>query len=134
MNDAARNAFRMGFAPLMSERSLEVLRAALESDDPRLIQGATTLPVPLFGRDRNPVEQTDAIAFCLWQAEGMDTTEELYEAFHQLVWDAGCALGEPTEARHYLVAWDDLPREEAIAATLEMVNEILSERRQLVAA
>jgi hypothetical protein len=43
-----RRVFREGLEPVVSTPGLLALRQALLTDDPRLIQGATTTPPPLM--------------------------------------------------------------------------------------
>ena len=56
-----------------------MLRAALENDDPRLIQGATCDPPPLPVTANYPVESAELFAYIGWQSEDLETVYEVDE-------------------------------------------------------
>ena len=56
-----RMVWRNGMEPLLSTEGLEALRQALMTDDPRLLQGATTTPPPLMCVQEWPVEGACAL-------------------------------------------------------------------------
>lgn len=58
-----RATWRDGFAPLFTREELEALAVALETDDPRLCQGATTYPLPEMANADDPVERACALGF-----------------------------------------------------------------------
>src|SRR6266511_3011955 len=66
-----RKVWRDGLAPLLSTEGLEALRRALESDDARLLQGATTTPPPLQCVQDWPVEAACGVGFCGWPRDEM---------------------------------------------------------------
>lgn len=74
-----QTVWRTGFTPGFSTAALEALRAALVKDDPRLHQGATTTPPSLMKVQDWPCEGADAIGFCGWQGEGLETVGEVEE-------------------------------------------------------
>lgn len=65
--EAWRKVWREGVAPLLSDTHLEALEKALVSDDPRLLQGATTTPPPLMCVQDWPVEAACALGYCGWR-------------------------------------------------------------------
>ena len=62
-----RKVWREGVSLLLSTPGLEALQRALNSDDARLIQGATTTPPPLQCVQDWSVEAACAIGFCGWR-------------------------------------------------------------------
>ena len=56
-------AWRRGIAPNLSDRGLQALKKALETDDPTLIQGTTTQPPPLQAVQNWPVEAACAVCY-----------------------------------------------------------------------
>lgn len=81
-----QQVWRMGFAPLLSNEGLEALQGALQRDDRRLLQGATTVPHPLHCVQDWPVEAACALGFCGWQGGGLKTVAEV-EALTQQGWE-----------------------------------------------
>lgn len=65
-----RRVWRHGLAEQFSEAGLEALARALISDDPRLLQGATTEPPPLQCVQEWPIEAACGIGYCGWQGAG----------------------------------------------------------------
>jgi hypothetical protein len=128
-----RKCWRDGFAPLISSEGLEALRRALQTDDPRLLQGETTTPPPLMAVQDWPVEAACATAFCGWQGDGLNTVGEVEEYFARICFETDRALGEQAGCRHLLCWWDDTPRAEA---RQELLAEVLLElsRREKAAA
>lgn len=113
MAESWRVVWRTGLAPLLSERSLDALRLALETDDPRLIQGKTTEPPPLQSVRDWPVEAACAVGLCGWLGEGLETVGEVEEFFAQVCFAIDRSIGEPGGCRWFLNAWDEMPRDEA---------------------
>ena len=122
-----RHVWRKGVAPLLSTQSLEALRKGLVSDDPRLVQGATTSPPPLQCVQEWPVEAACALGFCGWQGDGLETVAEVEEFFARMCFEIDQAMGEPAACRWFLNWFDDTPRE-------EMRRELLSEVQRELAA
>lgn len=117
--------WRRGFSKVLSTPGLAALRVALETNDPRLVQGATTSPPPLQCVKDWPVEAADAIGFCGWQGDGLKTIIEVEEHFAKACFDADQLLGEPAECRFWLNWYDDSPRDEMRRELLaEVVREL----------
>ncbi|MCE9563842.1 MAG: hypothetical protein K8U57_17505 [Planctomycetes bacterium] len=123
-----RLVWREGFAPVVSTTGLESLRAALQSDDPRLTQGSTTTPPPLMCVQDWPVEAACALGFCGWQGDDLETVGQVEEFFARLCFEADQRLGEPAACRWFLNWFDDTPRSEMRRELLAEVERELSER------
>jgi len=122
-----RRVWREGLAPVLSTRSLEALRRALEADDARLLQGATTLPPPLYCVRDWPAEGACALGFCGWQGEGLVTVEEVEAFFARICFT--CDQRFPQSVIHHFVNWfDETPRDEMRPLLLAEVNRSLAER------
>ena len=115
-----RIVWRDGFVPVLSTAGLLALRAALDSDDPRLVQGATTAPPPLMCVQDWPVEAACALGVCGWLGDGRATVGEVEEHFARCCFEADHRLGEPAACRWFLNWFDDAPR-------VEMRRELLAE-------
>jgi hypothetical protein len=126
-----QDAFRRGIAPQLSTAGLTALRAALATNDKRLIQGATTLPPPLQCVRDWPCESACAIAYCCAFPDNvtLKTVGEVEEHFAQVCFDADQALGEPAAVRWFLNWFDETPREEMRPALLVEVDAELGRRR-----
>lgn len=105
-----RLVWRNGFASEISTNALVALRKALETDDPRLIQGATTTPPPLMCVQDWPVEAACALGFCGWQGDELETVGLVEEYFAKKCFEADQKLGEPAACRWFLNWFDDTPR------------------------
>lgn len=115
-----RLVWRDGFVQGLSTAGLAALKSALERDDPRLIQGATTTPPPLWFVQGWPIEAACALGFCGWQGDGLGTVGEVEEHFAKVCFEADTRLGEPAACRWFLNWFDDTPRH-------EMRRELLAE-------
>ena len=124
-----RKVWRDGLAPLLSTEGLEALRRALESDDARLLQGATTTPPPLQCVQDWPVEAACGVGFCGWQGDGLETVAEVEEFFARACFEADQRLGEPAACRWFLNWFDETPRDEMRRLLLGEVNRTLAQRR-----
>ena len=120
-----RTAWREGFAPQFSARALEILARALADDDPRILQGATIDPPPLPALFKWPVEAADAITFCGWQGDGLETVGEAAQFFAETCFEADRLLGEPASVRWFLNWYDETPRDEMRRLLLAEVNRAL---------
>lgn len=109
---AWQRSWRLGFAPLLNEAGLGALLAALESDDPRLTQGATSEPLPVAIFHDCAVEKACAVGFCLWQGTGHDRVGTLHLAFRRLCASADDLLDEPLATVAFLNWFDQTPRDE----------------------
>jgi hypothetical protein len=107
-----RKAWRDGLAPQLSTAGLEALRKALQNDDPRLLQGATTSPPPLQCVQDWPVEAACGLGYCGWQGDGLETVAQVEEFFARSCFEADQLLGEPAGCRWFLNWFDETPREE----------------------
>jgi hypothetical protein len=123
-----RKIFRQGFAPLISAPALTRLAEALETDDPRLLQGATTTPPTLNCVLDWPVQAACAIGYCGWQGEGKDTVGDVGEYFTRLCYETDQAIGEPAACRWFLEWADETDRPTMRKELLAEVQAILSER------
>lgn len=130
-----RHVFRAGFCPSLSVKGLEVLRDALEADDPRLTQGSTTTPPPLMCVQDWPVEAACAIGFCGWQGEGLHTVGEVEEYFAKCCFEADQRLGEAAACRWYLNWFDDTPRDEMRRELIaEIDRELMARQSEKISA
>jgi hypothetical protein len=120
--------WRQGFVPNLNEKMLKALKEALEKNDPRLIQGATTTPPPLMCVRDWPVEAADAIGYMGWQGDDRKTVGETEEFFAMHCFEADSKLGEPAACRWFLNWFDDTPRDEMRRELLKEVNVALGER------
>lgn len=122
--ESFRLVFRKGYAHQYTTEQLRKLLRALEDDDARLLQGATTTPPPLQVVSDWPVEAADPVTFpCVeW---GETTVGEAEEFFAKVCFHADQQLGEPAACRWLLNYIDDTPRD-------EMRRELAAEvRREL---
>lgn len=106
-----KKIWRDGVVPLISLKGLEALLRALELDDPRLIQGATTIPPPLECVQDWPVEAACGTGYCGWQGEGLKTVAEVEEYFARICYEIDLRIGEPAACRWFLNWFDDTPRD-----------------------
>jgi len=120
-----RIVWRNGVAPLLSREQLERLKVALETDDQRLLQGATCSPPCLACVADWLCEATCLLGYCGTEL-GEATVAEVENTFANLCYQADNRLGEPTAIRWLLTWWDDSIRSEAIAALLPEVDLALS--------
>ncbi len=125
-----RLVWHEGFVPGLSTAGLEALREALLTDDPRLIQGSTTMPPPLMCVSDWPVEAACALGYCAWHGNGLETVGEVEEFFARVCFEADQRLGEPAACRWFLNWFDDAPRDEMRRELLAEVEKALVERWQ----
>jgi len=123
-----RKVFRIGLAPLLSTEELLVLSKALEEDDPRLIQGATTIPPPLWCVRDWPVEATCILGYCGWRGDGLETVAEVEEFFARMCFEIDQRLGEPAGCRWFLNFWDETPRQKLRRLMIPEVQRALNLR------
>jgi hypothetical protein len=122
-----RTVWRQGFCPSIPTPTLEILAAALERDDPRLLQGSTTTPPPLMAVQDWPCEAGCLVAYVGWQGEELTTVGEVEEAFAKLCYDADNRLGAAA-CREVMNFWDDTPRDQARAEFLAECRRELATR------
>ncbi len=130
MPNDVRKVWREGVAPLLSTPGLEALVHALETDDARLLQGATTSPPPLQCVADWPVEAACLIGFAGWQGDGLEIVIEVEKFFAKVCFDADTAIDAPPGCRHLLNWFDETPRAEMRPALLAEVRRALDERKQ----
>ena len=143
--EAWQQVWREGFAPQLSIQGLQALKRALETDDPRLIQGATTQPPPLRCVEDWLVEGACAVTYCYVEDyNGMApkgtiaarntsnycTVGQAEEAFARACLECDQRLGEPAGCRHFLCWFDMTPREEMRQLLLPEVEGELARRQQ----
>jgi hypothetical protein len=122
-------------APLLSTPGLEALGRALDEDDPRLIQGATTCPArpgdvppPLVRVQEWPALAACALGYCGWVGDGLVTVAEVEEFFGRLCFKIDQRLGEPAGCRWFLNWADETPRDEMRRDLLPLVRHELAIR------
>jgi hypothetical protein len=125
-----RKVWRKGIAPTLSTPALKAIEQALETNDPRLIQGATTSPPPLAC-----VSDWEPDACCLltyggWQGDGKKTILDLEQFFADRCNMADDFLGEVSGCRWFLNFWDESPREQVFPLVLEEVKLALKQREK----
>lgn len=118
-------SWRVGFAPLLTEGGLAALLTALETDDPRLTQGATSEPLPVAIFHDCAVEKACAVGFCLWQGAGLDRVGALHRAFRRLCASADDLLDEPLGTVAFLNWFDQTPRDEMRRLLADEVRRLL---------
>jgi hypothetical protein len=117
-------------APLISTAGLEALAKALHDDDPRLIQGATTEPPPLYRVRGWPPEASCVFGFCGWQGDGAKDVAGVEEYFARLCFQTDEACGNPADCRWFINWADETSRAEMRASLLPEVTRELSRRRR----
>ena len=126
--EAWRKVWREGLAPLLSTKGLQALKRALERDDERLTQGATTTPPPMQCVLDWPVEGACVVGYSAWQGDGLETVGEVEEFFAKVCFEADQRLGEPAAVRYFLNWFDDTPRPEMRRQLLTEVVRVLNDR------
>jgi hypothetical protein len=124
-----RKVWREGVAPQLSTGGLQALQQALQTDDERVLQGATTSPPPLHSVRDWAVEAACVIGYCGWQGDGLRTVSEVEEFFAEVCSEVDKALGEGAACRWFLNWFDDSPRQEVRALLLAEVGRTLAERQ-----
>lgn len=119
----------------MSRSSLLALKGALDADDPRLLQWATTFPPPSRCVETWPVEAACALGYCGWKGEELDTVAEVEEFFACLCCNIDMRMGESGGCRWFLNWFDETPRHEMRRLLLHEVNSSLAalEEKEAVA-
>jgi hypothetical protein len=124
-----RSVWRDGFAPGISTTALIALRDALQKDDPRVLQGATTSPPPIMVVQDWDVEAACPISYCGWIGESLETVGQVEEYFARSCFEADQRIGEPAGCRWFLNHVDDTPRPEMIRELLAEVQRELGNAR-----
>ena len=128
-----RRVWRIGLAPRLGDRALSALQLGLASDDPRIIQKATTSPCDFLPNAAAQVCGACALAYAGWQGLGLRTVGEVSDFFTRTCNQADEALGEPAACRHFLDWFDHTRRHHMRQQLLEEVRFTLSQRRSLAA-
>jgi len=131
MNAAAKKVWIEGFQPQFSTSALESLAQALETDDPRLTQGSTTVPPPLLVVADWECEACCPVGWlgvCENGGFGAATVGQVEESFARLCYQADDRMGEPAAVKYFLNAWDDTEHTQARTALLALVQEELQRR------
>jgi hypothetical protein len=123
-----RKVFRDGIAPQLSTPALEELRKALSGDDPALLQGQTTAPLPCPDNDSLPVAGACPIALAGWRGEGLETVAEVEDYFARIVLGSDQALGQPASCRYFFHFADAVDRQTFRRELLAEVTQVLTER------
>jgi hypothetical protein len=125
-----QRSWRLGLAPLLTPAGLSALRTALDADDPRLVQGATTEPLPIALFADAAVEGACAVGFCLWQGCGLNRVGALHQAFRRLCASADDLLDEPLGTIAFLNWFDETPRADMRRDLLLEIEYLLAESRR----
>jgi hypothetical protein len=130
---AWQRCWRDGLAPQLSTPALLALQKALESDDPRLLQGSTTSPPPLQCVQDWPVEGACSLGYCGWQGEGLETVGQVEEFFAHVCFEADQLLGEPAASRWFLNWFDETPRDTMREQLTAEIARVLAQRQPVAA-
>jgi hypothetical protein len=130
MHDRVRDCWQLGFAPLLSDAALRVLKGALDLDDRRLLQGQTTQPPPLLCVADWPCEGACLIGYAGWQGENLSTVAEVEEFFVLLCVEADRRLGRMAACSALLSWFDDSPRDVVRRELSEEIAQELERRSQ----
>jgi hypothetical protein len=124
--------WRKGICPQLTDAGLQALKTALETDDPRLLQGSTTSPPPLQCVSGWPVTGCCPLCWALLDGEppGSITVARLEERFAQACYTADMILGEPAAVRYWLNWVDETPRPQMLTELLAEVERELASRRR----
>lgn len=123
-----RNVWRSAASKMFSDNGLIALRQALLEDDPRLIQGATTIPPPLMCVQDWTIEAGDLFAFAACWGDGKTTVAECEEFFAKACFDIDQILQEPAGCRGLINWYDETPRDEMRRQLLAEVTLELNSR------
>ena len=125
-----RRVFRVA-APMLPQLGLEALESALRTDDPALLQGATTMPPPSVCVQDWPVKGACLLGYCGWKGDGLETVTKVEEYFARMCFDMDMAIGERAACRWLLNAYDEWPRDEMRRQLLPEVRLELDRRAAL---
>jgi hypothetical protein len=120
---------RDGIAPLLSTAALEALEDALSRNDPRLIQGDTTSPMPEPRLADYPCEAACALGYAGWISDGLQTVGEVEEFFVRMVLAIYARLGGPGFCQPFFAWFDDTPRRTMRKLLVGEVRRVLARRR-----
>jgi hypothetical protein len=125
-----KTVFVRGFAPSLSTPGLERLHAALEADEPAVMQGGTTRPLAIKYTLGLTVERADAVAFAVW--EPGQTVATVQAEYATIMRHAAARLGDPDWSCPSLAPfyrwYDCTPRSQVFAELAAAVAEVLAAR------
>ncbi len=134
MDESWRTVWRQGFVPQMPLAGLVALESALMTNDPHLLQGATSSPPPLNCVRDWPVEGACLIGFCGWHGHSLHTVSDLEAFFSDACQECDQVMGEPGSVRWLLNQYDTWPRETMIKNLLPEVRWAIAQRNANVPA
>lgn len=143
-----KKVWREGVAPLISTPQLLALERGLVSDDPRLVQKATTVPPPIQCVQDWPCEAGCLISYPFAFEDDTPIPEyygkrdskhhsnlsvgEVEEFFARIAYEVDLAIGEPAAIRWLLTWYDESPRDEVRSLLLGEVRLVLERRKQIL--
>jgi len=125
--DAWRRVWREGIALSLSTPGICALRQALVTNDPRLVQGYTAWPVA-NAEGSAPPAAACPLGLAGWLGDGLETTDEIEEAFARTCLEADTRLGEPAVCRFFIGWVDEAPLETIRAELLPEIDRELTRR------
>lgn len=123
-----RKVWREGFVPQFNKLHLEVILKVLLEDDPKLLQGVTTVPPPLHCVQDWPVEACCVTAYAGWKGNELVTVAEVVEFFSHICYECDMLVGEPAGCRWFLNFYDEAPRDEMRRELLAEVELALAQK------
>lgn len=106
-------------------QGLIALRDGLAANDIRLLQGATTSPLPIHSYSDLVACGADPIAYAFWQSQHLRTVGQLEDAWARTCYMVDQDAGEVGAIRWFLNWWDDTPRHQAFAGLAVLVKDSL---------
>lgn len=141
-----RQSWREGVLPSLSTRALVVLRKAVLENDPRLVQGHTTVPVfEHSGPQSDAAECRGAcpLAYALWQEDdrvsrdnypmSVGEVQELFDRAMQRYCPVEFAPNPAAAQQSFFGWWDEGRPDEVRADLLEELDLALRQRREALA-
>lgn len=128
MMESWEKVLREGILPYMTQQQIEALLQGVETDDPQLLQGATTTPPPLLCVQDWPVKAADAIGFAYWKSESDPskvTVGQVEKFFAKICYESDTKTGNPADCRFFLNWYDDTPREEMRTELAKVIKHYL---------
>lgn len=126
-----KRVWREGLAKVLPLDGLKSLLVALETDDPRLHQGATTTPPPLMCVQDWPCEGACVIGWTKFRGDGAVTVGEVEQAFARACDESDRATGDIADVKWFLNWFDDTPRDRMRAELIPEVRAAIEAREQV---
>jgi len=123
-----REVFRDGLAPTLTTSQLQALAVGLRTDDPALVQGATTCPPALHSVREWPCQGGCLISYAGWKADGIETVGGVDEFFNQTCKSIFDRTNLYSASRALVNWFDDNPRAEVFRELLPEVERALTLR------